>query len=273
MSLVPLSECAEGSAGPFDGGTDGSDAGSSQIDAGRMDSGGADADSSPDGGRAEDWASGGTAAMTDKANYLDPFGDGLAACALVATTTEGPCTTADDQEREDISEAYSGLPVRLVLQVVDTQCQPLTNVTVEVWHSNTEGSYSGDTPNNNMCLQQQSYASEDFFRGIQSTDDDGEVYFDTCFPGWYRSRAVHLHFQVKDGANSYRISQLFFPESITQEVFASHPEYSSFGQPDTVFSNDNIMGRIPAGEQERHILKVSRMSDGAMLASKVVTVI
>ena len=210
--------------------------------------------------------------MTAKASYPNPFTAALTTCAIVASTTEGPCTTTDDMAREDVSEGWTGLPVRLALKVVNASCEPLVGATVKIWHTNLAGSYSGATPNNNMCLKDQSYASLDFFRGTQVTNSNGEVYFDTCFPGWYRGRAVHIHFQVKNGSQSYRVSQLFFPETTTQEVFASHNEYSSFGQPDTTFSNDNIMAGIPSADRSRHIFDVARMSDGAMLASKVVTV-
>lgn len=246
-------------------GCSGGETGSSGSDAGT--SGSSDMSSSPSG-----WASGGTAAMTAKASYPDPFTSALTTCALVASTTEGPCTTASDLVRQDISEGWTGLPVRLALQVVDSACKPLAGVTVKVWHTNREGSYSGQTPNNGMCLKQQTYSSQDFFRGVQTTDASGKVFFDGCFPGWYRGRAVHIHFQVKNGATSYRVSQLFFPEDITADIFATHGEYTSYGQPDTVFSNDNIMAGIPSAQRDRHILTIAQMSDGAMLASKVVTV-
>ena len=77
---------------------------------------------------------------------------------------------------------------------------------------------------------------------------------------------------MKSGNTSYRVSQLFFPEDVTAEVFASHPEYSSFGQPDTTFSNDNIIRGIASADRARHTFAVTRTRDGAMLASKVVTV-
>lgn len=222
---------------------------------------------------AETWASGGTAAIIDPTSYPDPFADPVDVCALVATTTAGPCTTEDELLREDVSEGWTGLPVRLALRVVDTSCNPLSGVVVKIWHTNLEGSYSGETPNNGMCLKDQSYASSDFFRGIQRTDGDGRVFFNTCFPGWYRGRAVHIHFQVKDGSQTYRTSQLFFPEDVTEDVFANHGEYLGYGQPDTVFSNDNIVSAIPTAQRDRHILTVARMTDGVMLASKTVTVV
>ncbi|MDX2168091.1 MAG: protocatechuate 3,4-dioxygenase [Deltaproteobacteria bacterium] len=222
---------------------------------------------------ATDWASGGTAAMTGKASYPDPFTAMADACELVATTTQGPCTTATDLLRGDVSEGWSGLPVRLALKLVDATCQPVAGATVKIWHTNIEGSYSGQTPNNGLCLQQQAYASQDFFRGAQTTADDGTVFFDTCFPGWYSGRAIHIHFQVKQGDTSYRISQLFFPEDVTTDIFANHPEYAPYGPPNTTLANDGISAAIPSAQLARHILSVARMADGAMLASKVVTVI
>lgn len=243
--------------------TDGADAG--------PDAAGPDAGGDGDGG-ATAWATGGTAAMLDLASYPDPFTEALTACALVATTTAGPCTTATDRVRVDISEGWSGLPVRLALKVVDSACQPLVGATVRVWHTNLAGSYSGQTPNNNMCLADQSYASADFFRGVQTTDAAGVVAFNTCFPGWYAGRAVHIHFQVLQGSTSTRVSQLFFPEDVTAEIFAGHAEYRGAGQPDTTFANDNIIGAIASAERARHIVSVARMTDGAMLAAKVVTV-
>lgn len=240
-----------------------------EADAGPDPDAALDPDAAPAAG---DWASGGTAAMVDKANYPDPFTTAAMACALVATTTEGPCTTETSLDREDVSEGWDGLPVRLGLKVVDTSCSPLAGALVKIWHTNHEGSYSGQTPNNGMCLGDQGYSATDFFRGAQTADADGVVWFDTCYPGWYRGRAVHIHFQVFVDGRSTRVSQIFFPEDVTAQIFAEHPTYSGYGQPDTVFANDNIIGRIAEAEWPTLVLDVARMADGAMLASKVLTV-
>lgn len=273
LPLVPLFGCGDMESGSPDASDEADGGGGSSSGASGRSGSGAAGSSAGSGATTADWASGGTAAATAKASYPNPFTEALMACSLVATTTEGPCTTPSDLVREDVSDGLPGLPVRLALKVVDASCDAVAGAAVKIWHTNREGSYSGQTPNNNMCLKDQAYASDNFFRGVQTTNEDGEVFFDTCFPGWYRGRAVHIHFQVKKGSTSYRVSQLFFPEDITQAVFAKHSEYSSYGQPDTTFSNDNIMAMIPSAERDRHILAVARMTDGAMLASKVVTVV
>ncbi len=218
------------------------------------------------------WAEGGTAAMSGKADYPDPFEGAPTDCVLVERTTAGPCTTESPAEREDVSEGWTGLPLRLALRVVDGDCAPLVGVSVNIWHTNVEGSYSGETPSNGFCLLTQSYNTQNFFRGVQTTDARGVVYFDTCYPGWYPGRAIHIHFQVHEGAQSFRVSQLFFPEALTEEVFSEHPAYQPFGQPDTVFSNDGVIRPISSADRARLLMDVERMPDGTMLASKVVTV-
>ena len=231
-----------------------------------------DSGTGPDTGSAGPWATGGTAAMTGKAGYPDPFATAAASCAIVTAVTEGPCTTTSNLDREDISEGWSGLPMRLGLRIVDAACTPIAGAVVKIWHTNLEGSYSGQTPNNGMCLKDQAYSAENFMRGVRTTDANGIVYFDTCFPGWYSGRAVHIHFQVTKGGTSYRTSQLFFPEDLIADVFANHSEYKGYGQPNVALVSDNVASGIASASRANHIVEWARMSDGALLASKTVTV-
>ncbi len=216
------------------------------------------------------WAGGGTAAMTGKACYPDPFAGGVVTCPLLCETTAGPCTTATTLDRQDVSEGFAGLPVRLALLIVDAEtCAPVDGARVEIWHTQRTGVYSGVTPNPQMCYGKDPGAAEYlYFRGIQTAGSDGRVDFDTCFPGWYSGRAVHIHFRVIVGETTYTTSQLFFPEDVTEEIFAGHAEYQEFGQPNTHLDDDNIIG----GEDDpsTYIMTVARMTDGAMLASKVI---
>jgi protocatechuate 3,4-dioxygenase beta subunit len=122
-----------------------------------------------------------------------------------------------------------------------------------------------------MCHRQPADIGQHFMRGVQTTDAAGTVLFDTCFPGWYRGRVVHIHFQVERGAAASRISQLFFPEAVTSAIFASHIDYWPYGQPDTGLATDSVLAAVPPAERHRHMLTIARMSDGAMLASQVVT--
>lgn len=229
----------------------------------------ADAASSSDAGAASDagtgssssWASGGTKSMTG--TYSDPF-TSVASCALLVAATEGPCTESADQVRKDVSEGYTGLPMRLALRVLNGSCQPIAGAKVKIWHTQITGSYSGNTPNSNMCLKLQADSSKHYFRGVQTTDSAGRVDFDSCFPGWYRGRTIHVHFTVTSGGKSFT-SQLVFEQSFVNEIFTSHPEYKGFGLPDTTNASDNVVGNANLAT---YIASTARMSDGALLAYK-----
>jgi protocatechuate 3,4-dioxygenase beta subunit len=211
------------------------------------------------------WASGGTAAMTDKESYPDPFTDPLGnACALTPAQTLGPCY-AETIDREDISEGNPGLPVRLAFLVVDTDCNPIPNATVDVWHNNIEGLYSGEDAIAMCTLNDPEAEAGRWFRGVQTGGADGKVFFDTCFPGWYAGRAIHIHYTVRVGNQEYLTSQLYFPQSLVDEIFATHVDYVAYGAPDTPNGSDGIY--VPSAE-----LDWAQMTDGAMLASKVLIV-
>jgi protocatechuate 3,4-dioxygenase beta subunit len=220
---------------------------------------------------ADAWATGGTAAMTAKDCYPDPFAGGVQSCVLICGTTAGPCT-ADTMDREDVSEGLGGLPVRLALLIVDaTTCMPVPGARVEIWHTQRTGVYSGNTPNPGFCAGGDADAPNHlYFRGSRTADDDGRVDFDTCYPGWYPGRAIHIHFRVYLGDQATVTSQLFFDDALSEQIFASHPDYSEFGQPNTTNDVDNVIG----GEDDLspYLLDVARMPDGAMLASKVIGV-
>jgi len=215
-------------------------------------------------GSATEWASGGTKSMTAAASYPDPFATPAAACLLATAGTEGPCTEAADRVRQDISEGYTGLPMRLALRVVDAACNPIAGAKVKIWHTQIAGSYSGDTPNNGMCLTDAADAAKHYFRGAQTTDESGRVDFDSCFPGWYPGRTVHIHFTVSLGGRSFT-SQLVFDQTLVNEIFTSHVEYQGYGLPDTTNESDNVVSR---GDLAGYTVTTARMSDGAMLASK-----
>jgi len=187
---------------------------------------------------------------------------------LAKVATAGPCTELADQVRQDVSEGYAGLPVRLALRVVDASCKPIAGATVKIWHTQLTGSYSGDPPNAGMCLKLAGDSAKHYFRGVQTTDADGRVAFDTCFPGWYRGRAIHIHYTVTHNGVAYT-SQLGFDQTLIAEIFSTHADYSGFGQPDTPNTTDNVIGNA---DLQSYVVTTARMIDGAMLASKQLVV-
>lgn len=143
------------------------------------------------------WATGGTARIGATVRAANPFGDaGASLCRLACEATIGPCHTLSP-ERSDISDGWDGLPMHMQLRIVDAQCQPVEGAIVEVWHTNHTGGYSGRIVA--MCNNNEDDLERRFFRGWQRTDGDGIVRFDSCFPGWYSSRANHVHLRVMKG--------------------------------------------------------------------------
>ena len=154
------------------------------------------------------WLSGGTAAM--EAAFpptTDPFVSGLGnLCQITEAFTIGPCFFDVSDDRDDISEGQNGVPMTLALKLVDNNCQPIENAQIEVWWCNAEGLYSGDNSDStgsasrfstSFCTDNDSEAlAARWFRGIKTTDSDGNVYFKACFPGWYPSRTTHIHFRI-----------------------------------------------------------------------------
>jgi hypothetical protein len=66
------------------------------------------------------------------------------------------------------------------------------------------------------------------------------VTFKTIYPGWYRGRAVHIHFKVRESGYEFT-SQLFFDPQLTRRVMAQGV-YAARGEPDTTNATDNIYG-------------------------------
>lgn len=213
------------------------------------------------------FATGGTAAM--KGGYADPFAAGIgSACAVYKAATLGPChaTTVD---RQDISEAQLGLPTRLALLVVDPSCNPVPGATVEVWHCSPTGLYSGADAAD-MCTNKDAAArAARWFRGIRTADAQGRVDFDTCFPGWYSSRTVHIHFTVRVAGTEYVTSQLFFDDTLNDEIIGTQPIYKARGKKDTTNVSDKVVTESALVD---YTMKTALQPDGALLASKALVV-
>ncbi|MFP2929192.1 protocatechuate 3,4-dioxygenase [Pyxidicoccus sp. 3LG] len=256
LAALPLARlalaCGEGTGDPATGGETETDAG---TDAGT--------------GSAGAWATGGTAAMTLASSYPNPFASGSGAtCALTCAATLGPCY-ATTLERKDISEGHDGLPVRLAFRVVDESCNPIQGATVDIWHTAAEGLYSGEDASDFCTSGDATARANRWFRGVQTTDADGRVDFDTCFPGWYSSRTIHIHFTIRLNGTEYVTSQLFFEDDLCDDIIANQPLYNTRGQRDTTNQNDTV---VSADAVSDYIFQTERMADGAMLAWKTLVI-
>lgn len=162
-------------------------------------------------------------------------------CVLIPQETRGPYPldlSADSTKfRQDVTEGRPGTSLDLTLTVVNinNNCNPVANARVDIWQTDKDGVYSGyNQPGANTVGQT-------FMRGIQMTDANGQVRFHTVYPGWYNGRVTHIHFEVYLNSMLSATSQMAFPESITQQVYAS-PLYSARGQNTSVPTNaqDNV---------------------------------
>lgn len=109
---------------------------------------------------------------------------GNASCILTPETTEGPYWVSGELVRENIVEDEQGVPLILDIQVVDVNtCEPIPQAYTEIWHCNSTGVYSGVVAGGNGNQADQSNLDNTALRGIQLTDDDGVVAFETLFPG------------------------------------------------------------------------------------------
>ncbi len=224
-----------------------------------------------------DWAEGGTDAITINYPPASPFTESLGSiCSATASYTLGPCYFAPDDYRDDISEGQQGVPMIICLKVVDENCDPVEGADVDLWHCNWEGIYSGDSADSSdsssfstaFCTDNDSEAlASKWFRGVQTTDEEGLVYFKSCFPGWYSSRTTHIHFKIIHNNVEYLVSQFCFDDDLSNDIYLNHSEYTGESK-DTANSSDTVFG----SDYEEYQFAVSKNEDNSMLAYKTIQI-
>jgi protocatechuate 3,4-dioxygenase beta subunit len=154
--------------------------------------------------------------------------------------------------RQDVKEDLysSGVDLFIEMQWLDVEtCKPISDIAVDLWSANATGTYSGVTASGNSPVG--GYNST-FLRGVQITDEDGVVAFDTIVPGHYSGRATHTHLMghmnvtvfpngtySRNTGSVTHIGQLFYPEALRSAVEAVEP-YSSNSQTETSNAQDSI---------------------------------
>jgi hypothetical protein len=172
-----------------------------------------------------------------------------AQCVLTPELTEGPYYIAGEPFRRNVTEGRPGAPLALEFLIQDaTTCKPISGATVEIWHADALGSYSGFNE------------AGTFLRGQQTTNKDGEAKFKTIYPGWYTGRAVHIHVKVHVSGNVVHTGQLFVDDGLTDKVFASISPYNTRGPRDTLNSGDSIYAQ--GGSQSTLRVKRARNKKG-----------
>jgi len=172
--------------------------------------------------------------------------EGCAVCRLWAEQDEGPYHREAQPERRDVVEDRDGAALQLGIRLIDSRGEPLRGATVEIWHCDALGRYSGFPPPDRSVVATAETAprgkylpDQTFLRGRQVTDQSGMVEFRTIYPGWYQGRTVHIHVIVRADSCVFT-SQLYFPDSINDRVLAS-PPYAQRPGRDTTNDSDEIL--------------------------------
>src|SRR3954467_7342557 len=85
---------------------------------------------------------------------------GAVKCVLAPEQTEGPYYVPGAKVRRNITEGRPGTPLTLRTTVVDAStCKPIKGASVDVWHADASGAYSGVGQD----------VGKTFMRGIQKT--------------------------------------------------------------------------------------------------------
>jgi hypothetical protein len=175
--------------------------------------------------------------------------DKLMACTVIPTETAGPYPILAGQLaatlRTDIAEEQAGIMHKVKLKILgDSNCLPLQNAEVDIWHCNVDGNYSGYNTNGHVSLNA---IGQTWLRGRAMTDANGEVEFTTIFPGWYPSRLTHIHMEIKINGTSVKISQFTYPKAEKDQIHTSDP-YSAYGIDPLLPSEDGIFSDGTSGQ-------------------------
>lgn len=138
-----------------------------------------------------------------------------------------------------MSGTAGGIPLKVDLTIVNTKaaCAALAGYAVYAWHCDQNGKYSIYELTN-----------QNYLRGVQETDANGKVSFQTILPGAYNGRYPHIHFEIFSSlANAtaatgkVKTSQLALPEAACNAVYETTGyEQSKTNFPGTPLSRDNV---------------------------------
>ena len=130
--------------------------------------------------------------------------------------------------RSDLTKSFgaasgvaTGVPATVEMTLLDVAGggSPLAGAAIYLWHCDSSGRYS---------LYDQEVSGENYLRGVQESDANGKVTFETIFPAAYDGRWPHIHFEVYeslDAATSagakLHTSQIALPQDACEAVYAT----------------------------------------------------
>ncbi|WGM20569.1 intradiol ring-cleavage dioxygenase [Paenarthrobacter sp. OM7] len=152
--------------------------------------------------------------------------------------------------RRDIRSSFGtstttaeGVPLTVTLTLLDNAngCSPLAGAAVYVWHCDRNGKYS---------LYDSGLENQNYLRGVQEADANGQLTFSTIYPGAYNGRWPHIHFEVFESMSNttaagqvLAVSQIALTEAACKTVYATAGyESSARNFPNTTLTSDNVFG-------------------------------
>jgi protocatechuate 3,4-dioxygenase beta subunit len=206
-------------------------------------------------------SAGSTAAATPPASASPTLTRAIAECGVeIPEETAGPfpgdgsngpnALSASGVVRQDITASFGtststaeGVPLTVTLTLLDNAngCTPLAGAAVYAWHCDREGRYS---------MYDSVLKNENYLRGVQEADANGQVTFKTIYPGAYSGRWPHIHFEVFESMSNattagrvLAVSQIALTDAACREVYASAGyEASARNFPRTTLKSDNVFG-------------------------------
>jgi len=145
----------------------------------------------------------------------------------------------------------AGVPMTVTLKLVNTNasCASLAGYAIYLWHCDRSGGYS---------LYSSGVTDQNYLRGVQVTDSNGEVSFTTIFPACYSGRWPHMHFEIypslavaTNGSNDVKTSQLALPAAACNQVFGVVAGYEASVRNFAAVSlaSDNVFADDSAGQE------------------------
>ncbi|WP_045731228.1 intradiol ring-cleavage dioxygenase [Pseudarthrobacter chlorophenolicus] len=152
--------------------------------------------------------------------------------------------------RKDITSSFGsasataeGVPLTFTLTLLDNAngCTPMAGAAVYAWHCDRDGKYS---------MYDSSLSNENYLRGVQEADSNGQVTFTSIFPGAYSGRWPHIHFEVFESMNNataagqvLAVSQIALTQAACDDVYATAGyERSVSNMLRTTLQSDNVFG-------------------------------
>ncbi len=205
-------------------------------------------------------------------------GTGSGSCTVSPSETAGPFPTITPSSlvRSDIRDDRIGVAftINITIKNKNNSCAALSGAIVDIWHCDKDGYYSeyGGT-----SMQTVNYTGVHFLRGRQTTDANGLVTFTSIFPGWYQSRATHIHVHIYNSSGtSLLVTQIAFPEGTGSAVatvngsggtaygYTKGMTGYTYNASDNVFSDDStgaelstVAGSLSGGYTLTHTIYVA----------------